>query len=69
MLSWRLAARRDLTLTLAAFNLALMRRKPAAGLIFHSDRGIEYGAYGYRAAGRTRDRPEHESSETALCRI
>jgi putative transposase len=49
VLSWHLAARRDLTLTLAAFNLALMRRKPTAGLIFHSDRGIEYGAYGYRA--------------------
>lgn len=49
VLSWRMAAHRDLTLTLSAFNLALMRRKPAAGLVFHSDRGIEYGAYGYRA--------------------
>jgi putative transposase len=49
VLSWRMAAQRDLTLTLSALNLALMRRKPAPGLIFHSDRGIEYGAYGYRA--------------------
>ena len=42
-----------------------MQRKPAAGLIFHSDRSIEYGAYGYRTqACRTRDRPEHELAET-----
>jgi putative transposase len=49
VLSWGLAPRRDMRLTLSTFNLALMRRRPKAGLIFHSDRGIEYGAYGYRA--------------------
>jgi putative transposase len=49
VLSWRLAAYRDMVLMLSTFNLALIRRKPTAGLIFHSDRGIEYGAYGYRA--------------------
>lgn len=49
VLGWSIAMRRDLRLTLAALNEALARRKPARGLIFHSDRGIEYTAYVYRA--------------------
>jgi transposase InsO family protein len=44
-----LALQRDLRLTLAALNQALRRRKPAPGLVFHSDRGVEYSAYAYRA--------------------
>src|SRR5688572_30393785 len=35
----RLGAGRDLTLTLAALNRALLRQRPTSGLIFHSDRG------------------------------
>lgn len=49
VLGWSFAARRDLALTLAALNRALLRRRPAAGLVFHSDRGTEYAAYAYRA--------------------
>ena len=49
VLGWALGARRDLALTLAALNRALLRRHPASGLIFHSDRGAEYSAYAYRA--------------------
>jgi transposase InsO family protein len=49
VLGWSLAARRDLALTLAALNRALLRRRPAPGLVFHSDRGTEYAAYAYRA--------------------
>ena len=39
-------------LTMTALNRALLRRRPAPGLIFHSDRGTEYAAYAYRARSR-----------------
>ena len=38
----------DTRLTLAALDMAYRRRKPAKGLIFHSDRGVQYAARGYR---------------------
>lgn len=49
ILGWRLGQRRDLSLTRAALDRALRRRQPAPGLVFHSDRGVEYSAYAYRA--------------------
>ena len=49
ILGWALGARRDLSLTLAALNRALLRRRPTTELVFHSDRGVEYSAYAYRA--------------------
>ena len=49
VLGWRLGSRRDLTLTLKALNRAVARRRLPAGLIFHSDRGVEYSAYAFRA--------------------
>ena len=42
VLAWRLGATRDAQLTRAVVDAALRRRRPAAGLIFHSDRGSEY---------------------------
>jgi transposase InsO family protein len=36
-------------LTLKALNRAVRYRKPARGLIFHTDRGIEYAAGAFRA--------------------
>lgn len=48
LLGWCLGSRRDLALTTAALNQAVLRRRPAPGLIFHSDRGSEYAAYAYR---------------------
>ena len=36
-------------LTLQALDRAVAARRPRAGLIFHTDRGIEYAAYGFRA--------------------
>lgn len=42
VLAWRLGAIRDARLTGAVVNAALRRRRPAAGLIVHSDRGSEY---------------------------
>src|SRR3546814_4856092 len=48
LLGWRLGRQRDIALTMAALNQAVVRRRPAPGLIFHSDRGSEYAAYAYR---------------------
>jgi putative transposase len=48
ILGWRMGKRKDLSLTTAAFNQAVLRRQPQRGLIFHSDRGSEYGAYAFR---------------------
>jgi transposase InsO family protein len=49
ILGWNLGLKRDLQLTLSALNRGLLRRRPTPGLIFHSDRGVEYSAYAYRA--------------------
>lgn len=49
IVGWKLGAQRDLRLTLSALDDALTRRHPGPGLIFHSDRGIEYGGHRYRA--------------------
>ena len=38
----------DTQLTLAALDMAYRRRRPARGLIFHSDRGVQYAAEAYR---------------------
>ncbi|MDB5799846.1 MAG: transposase orfB family [Rhodocyclales bacterium] len=48
LLAWRLSTRRDVRLTSAALNAAVARRSPAPGLVFHTDRGIEYAAYKFR---------------------
>lgn len=42
VLAWRLASIRDSRLMRAAVKAALRRRRPATGLVFHSDRGSEY---------------------------
>lgn len=49
VLGWSLRPRRDLSLTRAALNRALAQSRPSPGLIFHSDRGVEYSAYAFRA--------------------
>ena len=49
VLGWSLRPRRDFSLTRAALNRALARQRPGPGLIFHSDRGVEYAAYALRA--------------------
>jgi putative transposase len=48
VLAWRLGRRRDARLTCRVLEAAVRRRCPAAGLIFHSDRGSEYAATAFR---------------------
>jgi transposase InsO family protein len=52
VLGWAYGRRKDVALTLSALERAVRYRKPARGLIFHTDRGIEYaaGAFKQRAA-------------------
>ncbi len=48
LLGYQLGKERTSDLTVGALRRALMRRKPHRGLVFHSDRGSEYGGYLYR---------------------
>ncbi len=48
VVGWSLSDQRDADLTCGVLRSALRRRRPEAGLIFHSDRGIEYAAHAYR---------------------
>jgi putative transposase len=49
IVAWTISRNRTIQVTLRALKRALMLRRPSAGLIFHSDRGIEYSAYTYQA--------------------
>ena len=48
ILSWAYGKRKDVKLTLRALNRAVHRRRPPRGLIFHSDRGIEFAAGAFK---------------------
>jgi len=48
IIGWSLGKNRKVSLTLAALNHALKNRKPGAGVIYHSDRGIEYAGKNFR---------------------
>ena len=48
ILGWSLSTRRDAALTGEALRHSMRNRQPAPGLMFHSDRGIEYAAFEYR---------------------
>lgn len=52
IVGWSLRQRRDVGLTLAALRRAVHHRRPGPGLVFHSDRGIEYAAEPYRQSLR-----------------
>jgi transposase InsO family protein len=49
IVGWSLSPRRDAALTSCALRQAARNRSPAPGLVFHSDRGIEYAANEFRA--------------------
>jgi len=48
IVGWKLGPRKDLGLTMGAFEQAVRERQPDAGLVFHTDRGTEYGAFTFR---------------------
>lgn len=49
VVGWALGPQRTSELTMRALRNALKNRRPESGLIFHSDRGSEYGSYVYQA--------------------
>lgn len=49
VVGWSLSRRIDRELTLAALRTAVALRKPAAGIIHHSDRGVQYACKEYVA--------------------
>jgi transposase InsO family protein len=49
VIGWAYGSRKDVALTLKALNRAVRYRKPLPGLIFHTDRGIEYAAGAFKA--------------------
>jgi len=49
VLGWAYGRKKDVALTLKALNRAAHARKPSPGLIFHTDRGIEYAALAFKA--------------------
>jgi putative transposase len=48
VLGWSLGPKKDARLTRRALNHAVLHRRPRLGVIFHSDRGVEYAAYAFR---------------------
>ena len=57
IVGWATSRQIDTNLVLSAWDKAVQQRQPAAGLIFHSDRGVQYASADYRrclAAHRVR---------------
>ena len=50
IVGWAMSERVDTTLILKALAMALLHRNAPAGLLFHSDRGVQYASADYRAA-------------------
>jgi putative transposase len=48
VVGWALSSRLTTPLVLEALRMAYWRRKPAQGLIHHSDRGSQYAAHDYQ---------------------
>jgi transposase InsO family protein len=47
---WAMSEHIDTKLILAAWGMALTQSQPPAGLVFHSDRGVQYASLDYRHA-------------------
>jgi putative transposase len=50
VVGWATSTNVDRHLALAALDMALIKRRPRAGLVHHSDRGSTYAAHDYRQA-------------------
>jgi transposase InsO family protein len=52
VVGWAYGPRKDVRLTVRALNRAVRSRRPSRGIVFHTDRGVEYaaGAFKQRAA-------------------
>jgi putative transposase len=48
IVGWTLSRNRTIEVTVRALKRAIAARNPKAGLLFHSDRGIEYSGYDYQ---------------------
>ena len=48
VVGWSMSASCDEELVAKAFHMALVRRRPQAGLLHHSDRGCQYTSHAYR---------------------
>ena len=49
VVGWSLSSCVDTELVLAAVAMAVIRRRPPRGLMFHSDRGVQYTSAGFKA--------------------
>jgi transposase InsO family protein len=49
---WSMSSRLSTELVLRAFWMAVLSRRPAKGLVFHSDRGSQYASHAFRGALR-----------------
>jgi transposase InsO family protein len=47
VVGWHLSREIDVSLTKAALEMAIEKRRPAPGLIHHSDQGVQYACYDY----------------------
>jgi transposase InsO family protein len=50
VVGWAMSEELDASIALAALRMALERRRPASGLVHHSDRGVQYASESYRRA-------------------
>ena len=50
LVGWAMSEHIDTELVLAAWGMALTQSQPPAGLVFHSDRGVQYASRDYRHA-------------------
>jgi putative transposase len=48
IVGWSMSDRIDSALVSSAFKMALQQRRPIPGLLFHSDRGVQYAADAYQ---------------------
>jgi transposase InsO family protein len=48
LIGWAMSEHIDTKLILAAWGMATTQRQPSAGLVFHSDRGVQYASQDYR---------------------